>query len=168
MILDGTIIGQEEKCSDEKISIVRLLNENPQLSHDRLVMVLQVQGGSSSNVTLNVRDSTNTHAMMISLFGDYGFKFEGSIKYGRVHRMRSKGKRQGFVEYEKPLLYTDQYLPGVTIVFTTYDEVRSNETYVEVSADCVVSNVNLQYCSLYTLKPDVEELKTIEGCLSKH
>ena len=134
-----------------------------------------MQGGSSSNVTLNVRDSTNANAKMISLFGDYGFKFEGRIRYGRVHRMRRK--RQGYVEYKKPLLYTDQYLPEVNIVFATYDEVRrdnirlfvrSNETYVEVSADCVVSNLNLQYCSeTNTLKPHVEELKMTEGCLSK-
>ena len=72
------------------------------------------------NVTLNVRDSTNANAKMISLFGDYGFKFEGSIKYGCVRRMRRKGKRQGYVEYKKPLLYTDQYLSEV---FATYDEV---------------------------------------------
>ena len=70
-----------------KSTIVRLLNENPKLSNDRLVRVRQNATHASG---------TEIHAGRhhVSLFEDYAYASNGVVKVGKAHRMRKKFQKR--------------------------------------------------------------------------
>ena len=121
--------------------------------------------------SLTATNETNETGKSINLFGDYAFTIDGEIRYGRVHHMRKKGKKQGYVEYNKPVSFDDD-LKDISIIFNVYNfnedgkicKRSSSDNHQAVPARNVISSVNLNYSDENNcFYGDEEELKCIEN-----
>ena len=81
------------------------------------------------------------------IFDDYAFIHERKLKFGRLLRMRKKGKSRGYVEYKYPVSFQDSDLKDILCVIEEYrpavtpDTFRAdiNQGIVEVKATKVIS-----------------------------
>ena len=148
-----------------KSTLVKLLNEGSELSHDRLVRVRQVQSVPGCDGAKSVETSSE-HS--ISLFEDYAFVCNHSIAYGRLERMRKAGKTRGMIEYKQPVLFSDPTRKDVQLLFHTY-EVKANvftletSALVEICANKVISPINLTLNDDDRLIANSIEIEAIEG-----
>ena len=150
-----------------KSTLVKLLNVNPHLSHDRLVRVRQKPFDEVNHTSVSNEDNAG-----ITLFDDYAFCKEKKLLYGRVARMRKIGAAQGYVEYKKPISYSDKELSKTFIIMHVYLPstegegrfIRSKKELEEVTADKIRSHINFVYDSVkqeYTANEN--EIKTVES-----
>lgn len=93
----------------------------------------------------------------------------GTLYYGRVQRIRKKGKSKGYVEYKFPVEFTDPHRKDIKVIFQTYTVEEcgnmsfSMSTINEVTAADVICQLNLEYdiaTGMYV--PNQEELSTIQ------
>ena len=153
-----------------KSHLVTLLNQKPELSHDRLTRVRQNQdSGEAVNSTTANRDKA------ITLFDDYAYVGDGpggTLKYGRVLRVRKKGKTRGYVEYKYPVSFNDPNLKDISCVVQQYSpslDVPStfhvkNQDVAEVSASNIITHVNFTYDPVKeVVAADNDELSIIEA-----
>lgn len=147
-----------------KSTLTSLLNENPTLSHDRLVCVRQraTQGAQQA-----------PPATSISLYDDYAVYEKDTSQFivGKLQRMRKKGNR-GYIEYRQPLRFDDTELKNIETIFQVYSTLQDEQfkyTLDETSAlhICKASDVlcclDLTYCSddnLFTIAPEAVQLVT--------
>lgn len=106
------------------------------------------------------------------MFEDYGYIAEDKVWYGRISRIRKKGRSRGMVEYKMPVSFTDKNLSEINVLFDVYEKVgednvsfkRSSHLIVEVQASKIISHVNMQYdveSELFHI--DAEEIEAIEN-----
>lgn len=84
----------------------------------------------------------------ISLFEDYAFIKDNEVKFGRLCRMRKKGRSRGHIEYAKPIAFNDKNASEISLLFQEYDEDLNRfclncSKLTEICATKVVSHFNL-------------------------
>ena len=142
-----------------KSTIVRLLNENPKLSNDRLVRVRQ-----NTNQTSSREIHSGRH--YVRLFEDYAYASNGIVKVGNAHRMRKKIQKS-HTEYRNPVDIRDKENASVSVIFKPYQletlelngetrclmegndlvclKKQDNSSLDEVVIPKIISHVNLKY-----------------------
>lgn len=149
-----------------KSTLTSLLNENPNLSHDRLVRVRQ-------RATQDVRPELLAEG--ISLYDDFALykeKDSNDFLVGRLHRMRKKGQRSGYVEYRLPVKFDDPDLKNIETIFQVYSTVNTDthkylldeKSPLHVcKASDVLCCLNLTYCqddNTFTVPAEAVQLVT--------
>ena len=107
------------------------------------------------------------------MFEDYAISSSDQMLcFGRVSRMRKKGKSRGMIEYVKPISFSDD-LRDIYILYQEYEN-KSRTSYQlspklsECRAATIIPHVNLTYDSVNDLyNIDSEELNLIEESLKK-
>ncbi|XP_072048226.1 uncharacterized protein [Amphiura filiformis] len=135
-----------------KQTLVRLLNDNPKLSHDRLVRVRQTYiSKRNSGIPDAEADTTKLPAHSdICLFDDYvAVTSSGTMLVLRILRMRKKGATRGFVEYKLPVKYSAVDRKDIVVVGQLYTDTTGGfvleGSTVEVKASEIVCHINLSY-----------------------
>lgn len=96
----------------------------------------------------------------VALFEDYAVDINSELVIARVQRMRKKGKNQGFVEYKKPVKFSD--IKELLFNMTVYDMAENHQyslgnSVVEVSGKKIISPVSMYFqpeANIYTLNED--------------
>lgn len=98
-----------------------LLNESPNLSHDRLVRVRQRANQGS-------QQAPSSTLQGICLYDDYAVYEKESNQFivGKLQRMRKKGNR-GYIEYRQPLKFDDPDLKNIETVFQVYSTLEDEQ-----------------------------------------
>ena len=149
-----------------KSHLVALLNQNPKLSHDRLTRVRQKQDTEEKNrLTSGPSDKKS-----ISLFDEYAFIAENTVRFGKLLRMRKKGKARGYIEYKYPVSFADPTLKDIQCLLQQYHPSSAtpntfdvkNQNIAEVPASRIITHVNFTYDPVKeVVKGDSEELLVI-------
>ena len=153
-----------------KSTLVKLLNENPKLSHDRLTRVRQSQAVLSSS-SKSTAESSPSYTNSICLFDDYVAQVGEEIVIVRIARMRRKFTRT-FTEYKQPVDMESSVLKDVMLVVNAYekqgDYYKLDSKCMEICATSIVCPVAMDFVpdtGMYDT--DAEQLNKIKQTMAE-
>ena len=153
-----------------KSTLVKLLNENPKLSHDRLTRVRQSQAVLSSS-SKSTAESSPSYTNSICLFDDYVAQVGEEIVIVRIATMRRKFTRT-FTEYKQPVDMESSVLKDVMLVVNTYekqgDYYKLDSKCMEICATSIVCPVAMDFVpdtAMYDT--DAEQLNKIKQTMAE-
>ena len=116
---------------------------------------------------LQTNSTISTDERCIELFGDYAFVSSGALEFGQVNRMR-KRRTRGYTEYRLPVSFQEKELNKINVLLRAFnkntDMFTVSDTIKEITADNIISEVNLTYDDdrqCYSI--DEEELSIIRS-----
>ena len=96
------------------------------------------------------KNSISDDEKAITLFDDYVYVCENSLKFGHLSRMRKKGKQEPrFGEYKLPVSFKENNLKEILCDFEQY-QLRTSNSFsvdhtqvIEVEASEIITSINL-------------------------